>query len=156
VPTIAVESPGQPDVLELLRAGDEFALALYPAENYYGLDLDALKRPGVALFVAREGGAVVGTAALVDNGDATAELKRMFVSPAARGLGVGSLLLGAVHDRARSLGVRLLRLETGLPQAAAIALYEKHGFAHIPQFGQYVGDPTSVCMEKQLASPLVE
>jgi len=74
----------------------------------------------------------------------------MFVSPSARGLGVGSLLLEAVEDRARDLGVRVLRLETGLPQAPAIALYERHGFAHIPQFGQYVGDPTSVCMEKVL------
>ena len=148
--TIAVEAPRQPAVLELLREGDDFALALYPAENYYGLDIDALEKPGVALFVARDGATVVGTAALVDNGDATAELKRMFVSPSARGLGVGSLLLAAVEDRARDLGVRVLRLETGLPQAAAIALYEKHGFAHIPQFGQYVGDPTSVCMEKVL------
>ena len=154
--TIAVEAPRQPDVLALLREGDEFALSLYPAENYYGLDLDALEKPGVALLVARDGAAVVGTAALVDNGDATAELKRMFVSPSSRGLGVGSLLLGAVEDRARELGIPVLRLETGLPQAAAIALYEKHGFAHIPQFGQYVGDPTSVCMEKVLAIPLVE
>lgn len=148
--TIAVEAPRQPDVLALLREGDDFALALYPAENYYGLDIDALEKPGVALLVARDGATVVGTAALVDNGDATAELKRMFVSPTARGLGVGSLLLGAVEDRARDLGIRVLRLETGLPQAAAIAFYEKHGFAHIPQFGQYVGDPTSVCMEKAL------
>jgi len=150
VVTIAVEAPRQPDVLALLREGDDFALALYPAENYYGLDIDALEKPGVALLVARDGATVVGTAALVDNGDATAELKRMFVSPTARGLGVGSLLLGAVEDRARDLGIRVLRLETGLPQAAAIAFYEKHGFAHIPQFGQYVGDPTSVCMEKAL------
>jgi len=41
VVTIAVEAPRQPAVLELLREGDEFALALYPAENYYGLDIDA-------------------------------------------------------------------------------------------------------------------
>jgi GNAT superfamily N-acetyltransferase len=155
VVTITIESPRQPDVLELLREGDDFALALYPAENYYGLNIDALEKPGVALLVARDGTTVVGTAALVDNGDATAELKRMFVSPSARGLGVGSLLLGAVEDRARDSGIRVLRLETGLPQAAAIALYEKHGFAHIPQFGQYVDDPTSVCMEK-LLPPLVE
>jgi GNAT superfamily N-acetyltransferase len=155
VVTITIESPRQPDVLELLREGDDFALALYPAENYYGLNIDALEKPGVALLVARDGTTVVGTAALVDNGDATAELKRMFVSPSARGLGVGSLLLGAVEDRARDSGIRVLRLETGLPQAAAIALSEKHGFAHIPQFGQYVDDPTSVCMEK-LLPPLVE
>jgi len=149
--TISIESPRQPDVIELLDEGDAFALTLYPAENYYGLDLDALEKPGVALFVARDGGRVVGTAAFVEGMDATAELKRMFVSPSARGLGVAGSLLAAVETRARLLGVARLRLETGEPQAAAIALYLKHGFAHIPQFGQFVGDPTSVCMEKSLA-----
>jgi len=149
--TISIESPRQPDVEALLNEGDAFALTLYPAENYYGLDLDALEQPGVALFVARDGGAIVGTAALVEGVDATAELKRMFVSPSARGLGVAGALLGAVEARARLLGVARLQLETGEPQAAAIALYLKHGFAHVPQFGKYVGDPTSVCMEKVLA-----
>lgn len=149
--TVSIEPPRQPDVLDLLRQGDEFALSLYPAENYYGLDIDALERPGVDVFVARDAASVVGTAALVPLADSLAELKRMFVSPAARGLGVASSLLRAAEDRARALGAGAVRLETGLPQAAAIALYEKHGYRHIPQFGQYVGDPTSVCMEKVLA-----
>jgi GNAT superfamily N-acetyltransferase len=147
---IALEGPRQPDILALLDEGDAAALALYPAENYYGLDVAALEEPGVALLVARADGTALGTAALVDNGDGTAELKRMFVSPAARGLGVASALLGAIESRAVSLGAHTVLLETGLPQAAAIALYEKHGYRHIPQFGKYVGDPTSVCMKKSL------
>jgi putative acetyltransferase len=147
---IAIESPRQADILALLEAGDAAALALYPAENYYGLDVDALEKAGTVLLVARSDGAALGTAALVDNGDGTAELKRMFVSPDARGLGIASALLSAVESRAAALEVSTLRLETGVPQAAAIALYEKHGYTHIPQFGQYVGDPTSVCMEKAL------
>jgi len=148
--SIDIESPRQPDVIALLDEGDAFALELYPAENYYGLDLDALDKPGVALFVARDDSRVVGTAAIVTGLDATAELKRMFVSPSARGLGVATQLLTAVELHARAAGVQRLLLETGEPQAAAIALYSKHGFVHIPQFGQYVGDPTSVCMEKRL------
>jgi GNAT superfamily N-acetyltransferase len=147
---IAIESPRQADILTLLGDGDAAALALYPAENYYGLDVAALERPDTVLLVARSEGVALGTAALVDNGDGTAELKRMFVSPAARGLGIASALLLAVEARAVALGASTLRLETGHPQVAAIALYEKHGFAHIPQFGKYVGDPTSVCMEKLL------
>ena len=148
---IAIESPRQADILALLADGDAAALALYPAENYYGLDVTALERPGVALLVARSEGTALGTAALVDNGDGTAELKRMFVSPAARGLGVASTLLTAIETRALSLGATTVLLETGHPQVAAIALYEKHGYEHIAQFGQYVGDPTSVCMKKTLA-----
>jgi len=41
-------------------------------------------------------------------------------------------------------------LETGLPQTAAIALYERAGYSAIPKFGPYVDDPTSYCMKKRL------
>ena len=68
MPTVAVEDPRQDDVLALLRQGDAFALSLYPAESYYGLDLTALERPGVTFSVAREDGLALGTAALVDEG----------------------------------------------------------------------------------------
>ena len=82
--------------------------------------------------MAREDGVALGTVALVDAGDGTGEVKRMFVSDAARGLGVGTRLLDALHDRAREVGIGTVRLETGLPQAAAIALYRKAGYADIP------------------------
>jgi putative acetyltransferase len=150
MPTVAVESPRQDDVLALLQQGDAFALGLYPAENYYGIDITALERPGVTFHVARENGLALGTAALVDRGDGSAELKRMFVTDAARGQGVGRALLESVEACARRAGISLLQLETGLPQPAAIALYESAGYRHIPPFGQYVGDPTSYCMEKRL------
>lgn len=147
---MTIESPHQPDVLALLQEGDDYALSLYPAENYYGLELADLEQPGVAFYVARQDGVALGTAAIVDRGDGSAEIKRMFVTDAARGLGVGRALLETVEAHARSLGVSLVQLETGVPQLAAIALYERAGYQHIPQFGQYVGDPTSVCMEKRL------
>ena len=74
----------------------------------------------------------------------------MFVHDRARGLGIGAALLDAVESLARSLGIQLLRLETGEPQAAAIALYSRAGFRRCAPFGVYVDDPTSVCMEKRL------
>lgn len=148
---MTIESPHQTDVLALLQEGDDYALSLYPAENYYGLELADLEQPGVAFYVARQDGIALGTAAIVDRGDGSAEIKRMFVTDAARGLGIGRALLETVEAHARSLGVSLVQLETGVPQLAAIALYERAGYQHIPQFGQYVGDPTSVCMEKRLA-----
>jgi putative acetyltransferase len=150
MPTIRIESPHSDDVLTLLRQGDEFALALYPAESYYGLDLPSLEADDVSLFVAREDGAAMGTAALVDRGDGSAEIKRMFVTGAARGLGIGRSLLEALETHARTSGITTVQLETGLPQVAAIALYEKLGYEQIPRFGQYVDDPTSYCMEKHL------
>lgn len=150
MPTIQIERPNTDDVLDLLREGDQFALALYPAESYYGLDLEALESDGVRLFVARDGGPALGTAAIVDRGDGSAEIKRMFVTDDARGLGIGRGLLEALEAHARSTGIHTLQLETGLPQVAAIALYERSGYEQIPRFGQYTDDPTSYCMEKHL------
>ncbi|MBP2459063.1 GNAT superfamily N-acetyltransferase [Clavibacter michiganensis] len=148
--TVTPESPRQDDVLPLLRQADDFALALYPAESYHALDVGDLERPGVTFLVARHDGRALGTAAVVDRGDGSAELKRVFVTDAARGLGVGRALLVAAEDRARALGAHAMRLETGLPQTAAIAMYERGGYRHVPRFGPYAEDPTSVCMERDL------
>lgn len=150
MPTVDIENPRQSDVLSLLQQGDDFALSLYPAESYYGLDVTALERDEVSLYVAREDGVALGTAAIVDRGDESAEVKRMFVTDTARGLGVGRSLLAAIEAHARAAGISLLQLETGLPQAAAIALYKRAGYQQIPRFGQYINDPTSYCMEKHL------
>ena len=153
MPTIAAENPDQPEILGLLRASDAYALSLYPADSCYMLDVAELQQPGVTLFVARSnGGTAIGIAAIVLRGDGTAELKRMFVDDAARGQGVAGGLLAAVERHALASSVTVLQLETGPKQLAAIALYEKHGYAHIPNFGAYVGDEFSVCMEKSLAS----
>jgi GNAT superfamily N-acetyltransferase len=148
--TVTPESPRQDDVLPLLQQADDFALALYPAESYHALDVGDLERPGVTFLVARHDGRALGTAAVVDRGDGSAELKRVFVTDAARGLGVGRALLVAAEDRARALGVHVMRLETGLPQTAAITMYERGGYRHVPRFGPYAEDPTSVCMERDL------
>ncbi len=148
--TVGIESPRRDDLLALIRAGDEYGLSLYPAESYYGVDLEGLERPEVAFFAARRDGVALGIGALVDRGDGSAELKRMFVSPEARGLGIASALLRAIEQAAADRDIRLVQLETGPKQPDAIALYEKHGYRLIENFGPYVGDPWSVCMEKAL------
>jgi GNAT superfamily N-acetyltransferase len=109
--SIAPESPRQPDVLALMQRADEYALGLYPAESYYALDVAALERPNVTLLVARDGGELAGIVALVDNGDGTAEIKRMFVAEQQRGRGVAAALLAGSrllrpHHPSRSFGWR--------------------------------------------------
>lgn len=148
--SLAIEPVRQPDVETLLHEGDEFALALYPAEEAFMLDLAELDLPEVTVFVARVDGAALGMAALVRKVDGSAELKRMFVRASARGEGLAGLLLDAVEENARDAGLGVIRLETGTRSTAAIALYEKRGYRHIPKFGKYLDSESSVCMEKSL------
>ena len=147
---VHIEPPRQDELLELMRQGDEFTLALYPPESAHLLGIEELEQPGVTVFVAREGGPALGMAALVDRGDGTTELKRMFVPPAARGRGIAGELLRAVETHAARHGIRLIQLETGPLQDAAIRVYERAGFRGIPNFGKYVGDDNSVCYEKAI------
>ena len=81
---------------------------------------------------------------------ATAEIRRMYVVPTARGRGRSRQLLAALEDEARALGYSFVRLETGNLQAAAIGLYVSAGFGPIPRYGPFADDPKSVCFEKRL------
>lgn len=150
---IAIEPPRRPELLELLRQSDEYALSLYPADSCYMLNVTELEHNDVAVFVARRGEDALGIAALVNRGDGSGELKRMFVSAEARGLGIASGILRSLEAHARELGLSVIQLETGPKQLEAIALYERFGYRHIPNFGQYVGDEFSVCMEKRIELP---
>lgn len=150
--TVTVEDPRQPEIEAMLRAGDAYALSLYPADSCYMLDLDELTAEGVTVFVARDGaGTAIGMAALVDRGDGTGELKRLFVAESGRGQGVATAVMDALEAAARAQSIHTLPLETGPKQLAAIALYERRGYDHIENFGPYVGDEFSVCMQKALA-----
>ena len=81
----------------------------------------------------------------------TAEIKRMFVLPAWRGLGFSTRMLAALEDEARAVGAKRIVLETGERQREALALYQRYGYRQMAPFGEYVGAPLSVCMEKLLA-----
>lgn len=148
---IAIEGLDDPGVRDLIAAADAYGLSIYPPENYHALDVGELARDDVTLFVARDDdGGALGMAALVHRDAEFGELKRMFVHDAARGRGVGAALLDAVEALARGLGIPTLRLETGEPQRAALALYAKAGYQLTARFGEYVDDPTSICMQKAL------
>ena len=78
------------------------------------------------------------------------ELKRMFVSPEARGYRLGRLLLDRIEEEARREGLPCLRLETGIHQPEALGLYRAAGYVEREAFGEYRPDPLSVFMEKSL------
>jgi putative acetyltransferase len=147
---IALESPDQPDVLRLIDELDAYQRPLYPAESHHGIDLAALLQPQVLFAVARnDSGAAVGCGAIVVGPD-YGEIKRMFVSPAARGTGLGRQLLAFLEDRSLARGCTRFALETGYLQPEALALYASSGYERCGPFGGYVDDPNSVFMRKQL------
>jgi putative acetyltransferase len=151
---IAMEDPSQPDIIVLLRDGEEHSAKLYPAESNHHMPLNALRASNVRFLVVRDAnGRAVGTGALALNG-AWAELKGMWVIPEARRLGVSKIILAALEARARSEGVRILRLETGVENHAALGLYTRAGFKRRDPFADYRADPLSVFMQKDLSNSL--
>jgi len=77
-----------------------------------------------------------------------AEIKRMYVRPAFRGRGIARQLIVALEEEALADDRSVLRLATGTYLPAAIGLYRSAGYVPIPVFGEYVGNPFSVCFEK--------
>ena len=96
--------------------------------------VEALTPPSGALIIARLRGRPIGCGALKFHRRAPAELKRMWVSKSARGLGVGARLLHALEQHAREAGARTVRLETNRALVEAIALYRRSGYVEVDAF----------------------
>jgi GNAT superfamily N-acetyltransferase len=95
----------------------------------------------VVLLARDDDGTALGCGALRRLGNGVAEIKRMYVAPAARGRGIATALLAALEDTARDRGWTTLRLETGPRQPEAIGLYSRAGYRPIEAFGAYAGAP---------------
>lgn len=128
-----------PDVRDLVAA------ALRDLSQRYGgsgddtpVSAEEFVPPHGEFFVAVRDGRLVGSAGWRTHG-ADAELKRMFVLPAARGRGLARQLLAAVEDSARAAGRARVILEAGNKQPEAITLYESAGYTRIADFGYYQG-----------------
>lgn len=82
--------------------------------------------------------------------DGDAEIKRMYVIPESRGLGLARRILAALEENARRAGRVRMVLETGLMQPEAIGLYSSAGYEPTGKFGIYRFEPTSRCFAKAL------
>jgi len=147
---ISAERPDTPDATALIEELEAHLASIYPVESRHGLSVERLLREGVAFFVTRHDDAPAGCGGVQVFGREYAEVKRMYVRPAFRGLGLGRLMLDRLTAHARAHGLPCLRLETGIHQHEAIALYERSGFRPIPPFGPYRPDRVSQCYEKAL------
>lgn len=109
--------------------------------------------PRTVFLLARLDGQSVGCGALRQFNVETAEIKRMYVAPAGRRMGIARRILVALEQHAKDFGYAAIRLETGIQQPEAQRLYESLGYQRIANFGPYVSSTISVCYEKPLRAP---
>jgi len=96
--------------------------------------------PDGSLLLARRDGEAIGVAGLKPLAPGIAEIKRLYVVPEARGLGLGKQLAERAIAKARAKGYERVRLDTHRPSmAAAITLYRGLGFMEIPPYGPDLG-----------------
>jgi GNAT superfamily N-acetyltransferase len=146
------ESLDSPVARELISELNAELSAIYPeaGATHFRLDPEETAEGRGAFLVAFNDGVPLGCGAIRRIDPATVEIKRMFVRQSARGTGAGRAILEALFAQARLLSVERVVLETGVRQIAAIGLYESSGFTRIPLYGEYLGSPLSICMEKRL------
>ena len=149
---VTLADPRQTEIKALIESLDTYMLGLSPAESTHRVDAITLASENARFFSALLDGIVVGCGGIMLEPN-YAEIKRIFVSPHARGLGVGHKLLETLETEARQLGFNSLRLETGIYQPEALALFRARGFIPRLSFGDYPdNDPNSIFMEKQIGS----
>jgi GNAT superfamily N-acetyltransferase len=146
---VLIESldPRDPVVVQLgQEQQNELAMLEGDGHISYGL------HDGIEFIAGFVDGRPVACGALQPIGDGVGEIKRMYVRPAYRGQGLSRLILAALEELAMQRGYHTLRLETGGFLAPALGLYRGAGYRPIPLFGEYVGNPRSVCFEKILVA----
>ena len=115
--------------------GRRFDQGFDPALSIPAAEADMTPPRGV-LLVARMRGRPVGCGALKLHPGEPTELKRMWVDPSARGLGLGRRLLRELEQCAASAGATTIRLETNGSLTEAIALYRSAGYTEVPAFNE--------------------
>jgi GNAT superfamily N-acetyltransferase len=138
-----------PDFGTLIAALDASLWERYPElkTNYWGNNVIELN-PNVVIIYLDDKAVACGCFKKYDKN--TIELKRMFVSPEARGMGFAQKILQELELWAHELGFSFSVLETLYKQKEAIGLYQKVGYAIVDNYEPYVGLENSICMKKQI------
>ena len=136
--TIDVEDPSSDDARwciqqYLSELADRFEHGFDPTRSTR-VEVEDLAPPAGLLLVARESGRPVGCGGLRYHAGGRADVKRMWVAPDARGIGLGRRLLRVLEHHAADTGVAVLRLETNASLTEAIALYRETGYREVEPF----------------------
>ncbi len=129
------------------------SMALHsPPESGHALDIEALREPGITFWTVWESGELLGCGALKELDSQHAEIKSMRTSASHLRKGVARNLLNYMLEEAKRRGYKRLSLETGSAEAfePARRLYADFGFTYCEPFADYVEDPYSVFMTREL------
>jgi len=156
----------------LLLLSDAYMASLYPADSNHLVSSESL-RTGDASFIGafqhdRDGSGegvthrktlavsasetlcVACVAARFYRTEGYAEIKRLYVGKRWRGAGLAKRLMARIEAEIAEQGIQRVRLEMGIHQPEADALYRSLGYREIPPFGEYLPDPLSQFLEKAL------
>lgn len=152
-PVIEITAVTTPDdgILKMIEKLDASMKDLYPPESTHLTPPEELSSGANRLFAVKVDGKLMGCGGFRVVGRDYAEIKRIYVDPSSRGLGLAKALLGRLESESRLLGLLELKLETGILQPEAIGLFERCGYTQCPVFGDYpTNDPYSYFMRKTL------
>lgn len=148
--TIIRTDSTHPDFHRLIVPLDKELQEMYGAEQAF---FDQFNKVNMIrhVVIAYIDGQPVGCGAIKEYEAGTMEVKRMFVDRRFRGQGIAFQVLSTLEQWATELGYTRCILETGNKQREAIRLYEKAGYTIIPNYDQYSGVESSICMAKSVS-----
>ncbi len=152
-PIIEITAVTAPDdgILEMVEKLDASMKDLYPPESTHLTPPEELATGDNRLFAVKVDGKLMGCGGIRIAGRNYAEIKRIYVDPSSRGLGLAKALLNRLESESRLLGLLEMKLETGILQPEAIGLFKRCGYTQCPVFGDYPkNDPYSYFMQKSL------
>jgi putative acetyltransferase len=138
-----------PDFRLLVAQLDAHLAGIYGEEQDFFTQhnkVDAIKHV-VVVYLEDE---PVGCGGIKAYSDTEMEIKRMFVQPEQRGQGIASDILTVLESWAKEMGYAETILETLVVKESVIAMYARNGYALVPNYGQYIGVDSSVCMRKAI------
>jgi GNAT superfamily N-acetyltransferase len=136
------------DFQKLTRMFDDYLVEIDGDEKDFFAQYNQIYLDHVIIYY--EEGEALGCGAFKSYEVDVAEIKRMFVLPEQRGKGIAGALLNELELWAKTLGYNFCLLETSNKLTSAVALYCKSGYVVIPNYGQYQGVASSVCMKKTI------
>jgi len=149
---IRIDNLRGPEIAELLNEHLRDMHRVSPPESIHALDLDNLRQPEITFWTIWDEGSLAGCAAIKELDPQHAEIKSMRTASAYRRKGVAKQLLQHMLYKAKQRGYKRLSLETGSMDffIPARELYASFGFENCPPFSDYIEDPNSVFMTKEL------